>query len=141
MYQRLRREKKEGIVFKRCDAGYGNGKNDDQIKIKFLESATLQVASIHPSKRSVQVQGFDALGFAVPLGSVTIPANHRIPPINALVEVEYLYAVKALVQPVYKGERTDQTLESCTIEQLKYKPTVSEDDVSTEVSGLDLLAA
>lgn len=141
LYQRLRAEKKEGIVFKRCDAGYGEGKNDDQIKIKFLESATLQVASIHPSKRSVQVQGFDDLGVAVPLGSVTIPANHSIPPINALVEVAYLYTVKALVQPVYKGERTDQTLASCTIRQLKYKPTVGEEDVQEESSGLDLLAA
>ena len=141
LYQRLRTEKKEGIVFKRCDASYGDGKNGDQIKIKFLESATLQVASIHPSKRSVQVQGFDDLGFAVPLGSVTIPANHSIPPINALVEVEYLYTVKALVQPVYKGVRTDQTLDSCNIRQLKYKPTVGEEDVQDESTGLDLLAA
>jgi bifunctional non-homologous end joining protein LigD len=128
LYARLRAQRKEGIVFKRVDAAYSEGKNDAQLKIKFIESATLQVKSIHPTKRSITVQGFDNRGIATQLGSVTIPANYDIPPPDALVEVEYLYVVNSLVQPVYRGIRTDQTLESCTTSQLKYRAGIGEND-------------
>jgi len=129
LYTRLHTERKEGIVFKRIDAGYGEGKNDDQVKVKFIESATLQVASIHPTKRSITVQAFDDMGAAVQLGSVTVPANHPIPPLKAIVEIEYLYTVKSLVQPVYRGQRTDQPLDACTTQQLKYRSGVSEEEI------------
>ena len=138
LYARLRAERKEGIVFKLVDASYGEGKNDDQIKIKFVESATLQVAAIHPSKRSITVQAIDDMGVPVPLGSVTIPANHSIPPVAALVEVEYLYVVKRLVQPNYRGVRTDQTIAACNLRQLKYRADIGEDDATNDA---DLLAA
>ena len=65
----------------------------------------MQVASIHPTKRSITVQAIDDMGVAVPLGSVTIPANYPIPSVATLVEVEYLYVVKSLVQPIYRGQR------------------------------------
>ena len=138
LYQRLRAERKEGIVIKLLDAGYGEGKNDDQIKIKFVESATLQVAAIHPTKRSISVQAIDDMGVVVPLGSVTIPANYPIPAVNALVEVQYLYVVKGLVQPNYRGQRTDQTIASCNLQQLKYRADIGDDDAS---NNADLLAA
>ena len=136
LYQMLRAERKEGIVFKLIDAGYTEGKNEDQIKIKFIESATLQVASTHPTKRSITVQGFDDMGVAISLGSVTIPANYDIPPVGALVEVEYLYVVRNLVQPVYRGVRTDQMLASCTIRQLKYRADIGEDDAQNDAEAL-----
>ena len=139
LYSRLRATRAEGIVFKKADAEYSEGKNDDQIKIKFVESATLLVSAAHATKRSVTVQAFDAAGAAVPLGSVTIPANHDVPPVGSLVEVQYLYVVRNLVQPVYLGRRTDQTLASCTTSQLKYRADVGDDDAS---NGLfDELAA
>lgn len=136
LYARLRAQRKEGIVFKRIDAGYGEGKNDDQIKIKFIESATLQVGSIHPTKRSITVQAFDDMGVAVQLGSVTVPLNYPIPPLNALVEVEYLYCVRSLVQPVYRGERTDQTINACTTRQLKYRAGIGEDEAQNDDAAL-----
>lgn len=138
LYARLRAERKEGIVFKLIDSGYGEGKTDDQIKIKFIESATLQVASIHPTKRSITVQAIDDMGIAVPLGSVTVPANYPIPPVAALVEVEYLYVVKSLVQPIYRGERTDQTIAACNLRQLKYRAGLGEDEATNDA---ELLAA
>ena len=103
-----------------------------------IESATLQVAAIHPTKRSITVQAFDDMGVAVQLGSVTVPANYPIPPLNALVEIAYLYTVKSLVQPVYRGQRTDQTLDSCTTRQLKYRAGIGEDEAANEAN---LLAA
>lgn len=141
LYQRLRAERKEGIVFKRLDAGYGIGKNDDQIKVKFVERATLQVASVHASKRSVCVQAFDANGHAVPVGNVTIPANHPIPAVGELCEVEYLYVVASLYQPVYKGVRTDLTLAACTTAQLKYRAGIGDGEAENDASLVDAMAA
>ena len=135
LYLRLRAQRKEGM-FKLIDASYGEGKNADQIKIKFIESGTFQVASVHPTKRSVTVQAFDDSGIAVQLGSVTIPQNFDIPAIGALVEVEYLYTVKSLVQPIYRGVRTDQTIASCTTSQLKYRAGIGEEDAQNDDSAL-----
>ena len=136
LYQRLRATRSEGIVFKLVDSGYGEGKTDDMLKVKFIESATLQVASIHPTKRSVTVQAFDDMGVAVPLGSVTVPANYPIPTVGELVEIEYLYVVKSLVQPVFRGVRTDQTLASCTLRQLKYRAGLGEEDAQNDDDAL-----
>jgi len=136
LYNRLRAQNKEGIVFKRIDACYGEGKNNDQYKVKFTESATLQVASVHPAKRSIAVQAYDETGAVVPLGSVTIPANYPVPELNALVEVGYLYVVKSLVQPVYKGVRADQCVGACTVKQLKYRADIGEEEISSDESAL-----
>jgi bifunctional non-homologous end joining protein LigD len=137
LYVRLRAERKEGMVFKLIDSAYGVGKNDDQIKIKFIESATVQVASKHPTKRSVTVQVFDSAGQPVQLGSVTIPANYPVPTTGAIVEVEYLYMVSSLVQTVYRGIRTDQTLAACNTGQLKYKAGLDDEDAQEEAAQPD----
>jgi bifunctional non-homologous end joining protein LigD len=131
LYACLRKHRKEGIVFKRGDAPYVPGRSGAQIKIKFIESATLQVAAVHPTKRSVSVRVFTPEGLAVPLGNVTIPANHAIPAVGEICEVEYLYVVTHLVQPIYKGLRADRTPEACTTSQLKYRAGMGEeaDDV------------
>ena len=127
-YQALRDNRQEGIVFKQVDAPYHEGLSDSQIKVKFVESATVLVDSVHPSKRSVAVKVFTPDGTALPLGNVTIPANHAIPSVGEVVEVEYLYVVSSLYQPVYRGVRTDMTAEACTSAQLKYRAGLGEDD-------------
>ena len=48
---------------------------------------------------------------------------------SEIVEIGYLYVVSSLVQPVYRGVRTDQTLAACTTGQLKFKVSIGEDDV------------
>lgn len=136
MYARLRATRKEGMVFKRIFSPYASGKNEDQIKVKFVESATVQVASIHPTKRSISVQAFGHDGVAVPLGNVTIPANHTIPAQGEIVEIEYLYCVTSLYQPVYKGVRTDRTVEACVTSQLKYRAGIGEDDAQNDAEAL-----
>ncbi len=132
LYARLRTGRQEGIVFKKISSDYGHGKNDDQIKIKFCERATLEVSSVHPTKRSISVQGFAPDGTAVPLGNVTIPANFSIPACQELVEIEYLYVVSSLVQPVYKGVRTDLPRSACTTSQLKYRADLGDDDATND---------
>lgn len=123
---KVKGENGEGLVFKRRDSFYVPGRPNsggDQLKHKFVESATLTVWKRNQGKRSVQVAGYDENRQLVELGSVTIPANHEVPEKGAIVEIRYLYAYKggSLYQPVYLGVRNDQTIEDCVISQLKYK--------------------
>ena len=122
----LRAHGQEGIVFKRASAPYVHGRptsGGNQLKFKFVESATLLVGAVNGSRRSVELHGLDAAGNPVPLGSVTIPVNFNVPAPGAIVEVRYLYAYPggSLFQPVYLGERTDQPREACTTAQIKLK--------------------
>lgn len=116
----------EGVVFKRFSAAYTPGRPNsggDQLKHKFVESATVVVAKLNATKRSVAIGGFDDDGHMHNLGNVTIPPNHEIPSKGDIVEVRYLYAYKggSLYQPVYLGKRSDQDANDCSLSQLKYK--------------------
>ncbi|MEN9634345.1 MAG: hypothetical protein RL077_2749 [Verrucomicrobiota bacterium] len=58
-----------------------------------------------------------------PIGNVTIPANHKVPAVGAVVETRYLYAYPdgSLYQPVYLGERSDVRQNECVVSQMKFK--------------------
>ena len=123
--QRLRAAGREGVVFKRLDARYTAGRPTNggpQLKLKFTESASFIVSKVN-GKRSVALSLFDG-DRSVPAGNVTIPPNHDIPPVGAVVECYYLYAFPesgSIFQPVYLGVRDDIRAEECVIGQLKYK--------------------
>lgn len=60
----------------------------------------------------------------VNVGDCSIPPNHPVPPVGALIEVRYLYAYPGthkLVQPQYEGERDDVAQADCLLSQLQYK--------------------
>ena len=125
LFERLRRENKEGIVLKNLTASYAPGKTSgsDQLKYKFVESASFVVTLVHPTKRSVSL-GLYADSEILDAGNVTIPVNHEIPKVGAVVEVRYLYAFKqsgVIYQPCYLGEREDIEPAECTVNQLKYR--------------------
>lgn len=125
LWQRLRRENREGIVFKRLDAPYVPGKpsrGGPQLKFKFVATASVVVTKLN-AQRSVEVSLFNGRNLAS-CGNVTIPANHVVPPVGAVVEVRYLYAYRdslALYQPVYLGPRDDVESGECLLSQLKFK--------------------
>ena len=124
MFQECKLLGKEGVVFKRMDAPYTSGRPNSggsQFKFKFVESASFIVSRIN-EKRSVSLLLFDG-DKVVPVGNVTIPPNHEVPSLGAVVEVRYLYAYKggSIYQPVFLGVRDDITTHECTIHQLKYK--------------------
>jgi len=125
LWERLRRENREGIVFKRLDAPYTPGKPNSggpQLKFKFVATLSAVVAKIN-DRRSVELGLFKGRSL-VSCGNVSIPANHEIPPAGAIVEVRFLYAYRdslALYQPVYLGLRTDVGTDECNISQLKFK--------------------
>lgn len=143
VYERLKRTKAEGAVFKRRDAQYVPGRpasGGSQLKRKFTHSATVLVTRVN-TRRSVAVHALDEQGQDVPLGNVTIPANHAIPQVGALVEVRYLYAYPggSLFQPQYLGVRDDLDRSDCTLSQLRYKQ--SEQDLDDDTGNGDQEAA
>lgn len=108
LLQRMIAEDGEGVVYKRADAAFDAGRSGNAVKHKIQESSTFEVVKVN-DQRSVAIALRDASGTAISLGNVTIPANHRVPEVGALVEVSYMYRHEngALMQPKYKGERTD----------------------------------
>ena len=130
LFDSVKAAKGEGIVFKLMSASYTVGRPNSggtQLKHKFTESASCIVSTVHPTKRSIGVVVLDN-GIEVSVGNVTIPPNYSIPQVGDIVEVEYLYAVACLFQPVFKGVRDDISREACQKAQLKYKPTNSDED-------------
>jgi bifunctional non-homologous end joining protein LigD len=125
LWERLRRENREGIVFKRLDAPYVPGKPNSggaQLKFKFVTTLSAVVAKVN-TQRSVEVSLLKGRSL-VSCGNVTIPVNHDIPTVGAVVEVRYLYASPTsgiLFQPVYLGSRDDVDASECLAAQLKYK--------------------
>ena len=122
---KLRKEGREGIVFKRTDAPYVAGRPNSggtQLKHKFYATLSALVGSIN-TKRSIEIQLFND-SCLVSAGNVTIPPNHNVPKIGQVVEVRYLYAFKesgSVYQPVYLGPRSDVLQTECLTTQLKYK--------------------
>lgn len=130
LFDRLRQQQREGVVFKHMTAHYTPGRpasGGPQLKFKFCETASFIVTKPNP-KRSVSLILFDG-DRVVPAGNVTIPPNHDIPVPGTVVECRYLYAFResgSIYQPVYLGPREDIRAEECTTAQLKYRPEMVE---------------
>jgi bifunctional non-homologous end joining protein LigD len=127
----------EGVVFKRLDCLVSIGRPNsggDWRKFKFKESASCCVKEVNSGKLSVQIGLLESVSRDVAkmisVGNVTIPPNYDVPAVGDIVEVEYLYAYKqgSIYQPVYRGVRTDIDTSACTLDQLKYKPEIREEE-------------
>ena len=127
LFDRLQASGAEGVVFKQRTAPYTVGRPNSggtQVKFKFYATASVVVTKIN-EKRSVAV-AILADGNRVDVGNVTIPPNKDVPPLDAVIEVRYLYAYPggSLYQPTYIGVRDDVPVAECLISQLKYKKDV-----------------
>ncbi|HET6250904.1 MAG TPA: WGR domain-containing protein [Tepidisphaeraceae bacterium] len=126
MLAKLKKAKKEGVVFKESTAPYTPGRpasGGSQVKLKFYATASCIVAKVNGAKRSVAIELIDVKS-RVSVGNVTIPPNQAIPTAGQILEVRYLYAYPggSLYQPVYLGRRDDIRLGDCAMRQLKFKP-------------------
>jgi bifunctional non-homologous end joining protein LigD len=124
LFERVKNNKQEGVVFKRHDAPYAPSRpasGGSQVKVKFTEVCSVIVTKKSDKKRSVHLGALKD-GNIVDIGKVSIPVNHDVPDIGNIVNVEYLYWFKdgKLFQPVYKSVRTDQSKPD-EIEKLKVK--------------------
>jgi bifunctional non-homologous end joining protein LigD len=108
MLKALHSDGAEGAVFKQAAANYTAGRPNSggpALKLKFKASCSVRVIAIGTKgKASVDV----ALADGRQVASVST-IGRPVPPVGAVVEVEYLYAFRdgGLVQPVYKSIRTD----------------------------------
>lgn len=125
LFEQLVNEKKamgytEGANGTPYTAGRPNS-GGSQLKHTFVATLSAVVAEIQP-QRSVGLSLLNHEGWQ-PVGNVTIPANHPVPAVGAVVEVRYLHFHRdgSLYQPVYLGERSDVRQDECVVSQLKFK--------------------
>jgi len=135
MFERLKKQKREGMVFKLISAPVTVGRpssGGSQLKYKFYSTASVVVTKVN-IQRSVAFSVYDNSGnisVPVPIGNVTIPANQPVPKVGQVLEVRYLYAYKggSLFQPTSLGVRDDVDPPECVIGQLKYKAGDNDED-------------
>jgi len=125
LFDRVKAESGEGVVFKKIDAKYESGRpssGGDQLKFKFYATASVVVTGGREGKRSVSFAICDDDNL-IEMGNVTIPPNKDIPEKGSIIEVRYLYAYRngSLYQPTYLDERGDTDRVECSLKQLKYK--------------------
>jgi bifunctional non-homologous end joining protein LigD len=123
LFDKLKREGREGIVFKKLDAPYTPGKaHGDMWKAKFYHELSARVVKGRENKRSVGLELLDGKKWKF-MGNVTIPPNQEIPAVGSILEVRYLYCYVGghLFQTTYEKPRTDVDAEECTVAQIKYK--------------------
>jgi bifunctional non-homologous end joining protein LigD len=136
MFKRLKKENREGIVFKRKDAPFTEGRSESQVKVKFWASLSARIRTIRPGGReSIECELLNTGGkvnFWQTCGNVTVLKRGLIDTlrVGSIVEIRYLYAVRGsdiLYQPspCMTGDtfiRDDVMDNECTTRQLKYKP-------------------
>jgi len=125
LYKKLKEEGKEGIVFKKCNALWSEGRPEtggDMVKCKFWASLSAIVSDEVTGKASFSSYVLDPSGERVDLGRCSA-LGKVMPKAGDVVEIKYLYAYRGgkLVQQVLLGIRDDVDLEECTTRQLKYK--------------------
>ena len=121
LYDRLKKEGKEGIVFKRLSSVYKPGKgHSDMVKHKFYSSLTVRVCKGREGKQSIGMELLDN-GKWVFVGNCTT-LNKSIPE-GSLCEIKYLYGYPggSLYQPAFLGIRDDLDESDCVLSQVKYK--------------------
>jgi bifunctional non-homologous end joining protein LigD len=92
LFDKLVTDKAEGAVFKNLEFPFVAGRpasGGGHLKYKFVETASFIVGTVHRIKRSVGLTLINLSGECVPAGNVTVPPNHDIPPVGAVVEVRY----------------------------------------------------
>ena len=132
LFDLLKSNGREGIVFKELASGYDSGRHMSQLKFKFYETVSCIVTShsdqkskaTGKKKSSVSLGLYESSGKnteLIPVGNCTIPAGWDLPDIGTVVEIRYLYAYKggSLYQPTFLMERDDVGPDS--LENLKFK--------------------
>lgn len=126
LYNKLKKDNAEGIVFKKINSEYTAGRPNsggDQLKFKFCATASCMVGKVNSTKRSVSLNVFDDDHNPVNVGNATVYPNQEMPESGDIVEVKYLYYFNggSLFQPVLLGKRDDIDPDDCRLNKLKLK--------------------
>lgn len=126
--KRLRQRNAEGLILKKADAPYQQGKRSrDQLKWKFTETIDCFILETwREGKESIAVGVIDQdTSEIVNIGSVKMTAiNLGDAERGDVVEIRYLYAqdpsAPRLYQPVFVRKRDDKAMKECLLNQLKF---------------------
>lgn len=129
LYNKLKKDRAEGVVFKKLDSPYKAGRpasGGTQVKFKFKGSATVRCKEIN-DKNSF-IMEMQENGNWIEVGNCTFFPTKTVPEVSKFYEVEYLYAYPggSLFQPTLKEARTDSDESDCNLSQLKYKQGTEE---------------
>jgi bifunctional non-homologous end joining protein LigD len=126
MFTKLKAEDREGIVFKRMDTPWSEGRPEvggNMIKCKFWASLSAIVSEEETGKSSFVSYVLDAkTGERVDLGRCSA-LGKVMPKAGDVVELKYLYCHKGgkLIQQSLLGIRDDVSPDECTTKQIKFK--------------------
>jgi bifunctional non-homologous end joining protein LigD len=119
LVKKLHAENAEGVVFKRMDAVYKQGRSGSHFKLKFWKSADFVVIGPSPEGHDSVEIGVYKNGKLHRVSGVSLIGRERVVA-GDVIEARYLYATKNLhiVQPVMLQKRDDKQAKACTADQL-----------------------
>jgi bifunctional non-homologous end joining protein LigD len=127
MYEQFKREKREGVVFKKLTARVSAGRpstGGDMLKHKFYAELSARVCAGRPGKNSIGLELLNQQGTWEFRGYCTVAASKMPIPIGSIAEIKYLYVNGQhghLYQPSFKEIRDDVDPSECTTAQIKFK--------------------
>lgn len=124
-FQRYQQEQIEGVVFKLAAGKYMPGNGNGNFKHKFWKTASCLITQVNTDRASVRMGLYGADGKLVDVGAISINGNREAFAVGQIVEVKYLYVLRAhgkLYQAGILRVRDDVDARDCTIaRQLKYR--------------------
>ena len=125
VFEEMRAAGAEGVIFKKLDAPYQEGRNNNFIKCKFKHDVDCIVTDVGvDSKSNIELAFWD------PQTQDLYPSRHYCSSLSGdgpiirkgdIVKVNILYSTKdgKLAQPTFPLLRNDKKAEECTIDQLE----------------------
>lgn len=126
LFDRLREEGAEGVMFKRKDGLYYPGaRSKDVLKAKFVETADVVVMALRDDgKDSVALGAYDENMQLVPVGRASLIGKEKkgVFQIGDVLEVRYLYmgSNSRMYQPTILKRRDDKIAPECRTDQFKH---------------------
>jgi bifunctional non-homologous end joining protein LigD len=124
LYKRLQKENAEGIVWKRMDAPYKQGRAGQHKKTKFWKTVDCFVTKMNPDgHESVELSVCDDAGKPHRISDSSLigkEKNGRIG-LGDVLEVKCLYSSEELhiIQPTILRKRDDKLASECGIDQVR----------------------
>lgn len=110
----------EGVMLKKLDSSYSEGRVRHSLKWKLTKTADVIVSARNVDGKCNAEMQLLSNGRGVPIGSVSMHGKENVA-VGGVIEVKFLYVSEAghLVQPRMIRARPDKAAADCTIDQLE----------------------
>lgn len=137
LFEMLRGQGAEGLMFRSLDGRYRAGKRSDLLlKAKFTATADVIVHEVRPEGRNNCTYRLFKDGVLVPAGSCSLEHRPNVRP-GDVIEVRYLYASDTglLYQPTMVRVRHDKSPGDCTVDQLQFTDRTILPEIRTDIAS------